>query len=80
MFAFVDLAIWSDKQVVVYLVPSPKVCEFYATWVDSVKMVRFHPPVEWMTPYREAWKQISAVVGEPPVVSIKVPQAEGKKG
>ena len=27
MFAFVDLAVWSTKQAVVYLVPSPKVCE-----------------------------------------------------
>jgi hypothetical protein len=76
MFAFVDLAVWSDKQVVVYLVPSPKVHEFCAGWVDSAAMVRFHPSVEWMAPYREAWDQVAAVVGEPPIVDTEVPTAE----
>jgi hypothetical protein len=46
LFAFVDLAVWSDNQVVTYLVPSPKVTEFCALWVDKVSMVRLHAPVE----------------------------------
>ena len=68
MFAFVDLAVWSDKQVVVYLVPSVEVSRFCAPWVDEVSMVRFHPLIEWMKPYREAWELVAAVVGEPPVI------------
>ena len=76
IFAFVDLAVWSDKQVSVYLVPSPKVHEFCADWVDNVAMVRFHPPIEWMAPYREAWDQVAAVVGEPPVVATELPAVE----
>jgi hypothetical protein len=76
LFAFVDLAVWSDKQPVVYLVPSPKVHEFCAGWVDSVPMVRFHPAVEWMVQYREAWDQVAAVVGEPPVVAAELPPPE----
>jgi len=72
MFAFVDLAVWSDKQVVVYLVPSAEVYKFCALWVDEVSMVRFHPPVEWMEPYREAWELVAAIVGEPPVVPAEV--------
>jgi hypothetical protein len=72
MFAFVDLAVWADRQVVVYLVPSPKVHDFCAEWVDKVPMVRFHPSIEWMASYREAWDQVSAVVGEPPAVVADV--------
>lgn len=72
MFAFVDMAILSNKQVAVYLVPSGKVQEYCAAWVDTVAMVRFHPPVEWMKPYREAWDQIAAIVGEPTVVPPEV--------
>jgi hypothetical protein len=79
MFAFVDLAAWSDKQVVTYLVPSPKVHDFCAGWVDDVKMVRFHPSIEWMGPYREAWDQISAVVGEPPLVTTELPTEEAEE-
>lgn len=66
MFAFVDLAVLSDKRVVVYLVPSIEVSKFCAPWVDQVSMVRFHPSVEWLAPYREAWARVAAVVGEPP--------------
>ncbi len=80
MFAFVDLAVWSTKQPVVYLVPSPKVCAFCASWVDNVKLVRFHPLVEWMAQYREAWDQVSAVVGEPPVVTTDIPATEVEEG
>ena len=76
MFAFVDLAIWSDKQVVVYLVPSAEVCDFCSAWVDNVAMVRFHPSIEWMAPYREAWDRVSSIVGEPPVVPAAVSLAE----
>lgn len=66
LFAFVDLARWSDKRVVVYLVPSPEVYEFCKAWVDTVKMVRFHVPVGWIAPYREAWReQIDPIVGKP---------------
>jgi hypothetical protein len=73
LFAFVDLAVWSDKQVVVYLVPSPKVHDFCAGWADGATMVRFHPSVEWMAPYREAWEMVAAVVGDPPVVAAEPP-------
>ena len=78
MFAFVDLAVWSDKQVAVYLVPSPKVYESCVGWVDNAAMVRFHPSVEWMAPYREAWGQVAAVVGEPPVVAAELPAVEAE--
>lgn len=73
LFAFVDLACWSDKQPVVYLVPSPKVYEFCAGWVDDVAMVRFHSPIECMATYREAWEQVAGIVGEPPVVTAELP-------
>jgi hypothetical protein len=67
LFAFVDLAVWSaDKQVVVYLVPSPKVHAYCSPWVGKVKWPRLHVPIAWMAPYREAWDQIAAVVGTPP--------------
>lgn len=63
LFAFVDLA-----GPTVYLVPSIEVAKFCAAWVDSVKMVRFHAPIEWLAPYREAWGLVAEEVGEPPVV------------
>lgn len=63
MFAFVDLAVWGDKRVTVYLVPSQKVHDLCAAFVDTAPMVRFHPSIEWMEPYREAWKQVGDVVG-----------------
>ena len=66
LFAFVDLASGPEGGPTVYLVPSDEVAKFCAPWVDSVPMVRFHPPVEWLTPYREAWDQVSAKVGKPP--------------
>ena len=43
-------------------------------------MVRFHPLIEWMAPYREAWDQVSAVVGEPPIVAAEVPETEVEEG
>jgi len=68
LFAFVDLAILSsNSQPTVYLVPSTEVFKFCAPWVDQVPMVRFHPTLDWMEPYREAWGRVAAVVGEPPV-------------
>jgi hypothetical protein len=73
LFAFVDLAVWSDKKVVTYLVPSPDVTKFCEAWVDKVNMVRLHAPVEWMAPYREAWHLVSAAVGEPPTIPAPQP-------
>jgi hypothetical protein len=68
LFAFVDLAAGPSGGPTVYLVPSAEVSRFCAPWVDSVPMVRFHPSVEWLAPYREAWALVAAAVGEPPEV------------
>lgn len=66
LFAFVDLAAGPSGGPTVYLVPSAEVARFCAPWVDSVPMVRFHPSVEWLYPYRDAWELVAAAVGEPP--------------
>lgn len=66
LFAFVDLATGAGDGPTVYLVPSAEVAKYCASWVDSVPLVRFHPLVEWLTPYREAWGLVAAAVGRPP--------------
>jgi len=66
IFAFVDLASKSDKKVAVYLVPSPKVSEWCAPWIENkLTRIRFQPSIEWMEEYREAWHQVAKAVGDP---------------
>jgi hypothetical protein len=78
LFAFVDLAIWTPKQVVVYLVPSTAITEWCRPWIDKVKMVRLHQSIELMEPFRENWGQIASVVGDPPVVTLDLETAGGE--
>ena len=67
MFAFVDLNSSSDeREVDVYLVPSPWVTDFCKNWIDSVPMVKFQPTIEAVEPFLNNWSSIAKVVGEPP--------------
>ena len=56
VFAFVDLrGIDSDTEPDVYIVPSPYVCDHCKGWVDDVKLVRFHVPIDSMEDFKNNW-------------------------
>ena len=76
VLAFVDLRAFSpDSDPDVYLYPSTVVAELCAPWVDTVRMVRFHPPVASTEPYKNSWDIVRRVLG---VATIKSDRFVGR--
>ena len=67
VIVFVDLRAFTPERVPqVYVFPSAFVAQYCASWVDSVKMVRFHIPITAAEPYKENWDVIrNALRAEP---------------
>jgi hypothetical protein len=59
LIVFVDLRVFTPQRIPqVYVFPSAFVAKYCASWVDSVKMVRFHLPITAAEPYKENWDVI----------------------
>ncbi|HEY8505905.1 MAG TPA: hypothetical protein VIL46_15075 [Gemmataceae bacterium] len=64
-FAFVDLRkLRKDKIPDVYIVPAVVVAKHCEGWVDKAKMVRFHPSIEMMEPYKNNWQLLRDALSE----------------
>jgi hypothetical protein len=55
-FTFVDLDDDYDGGTVVYIVPSKFIFEYFEGWVDDLKWVRFHIPLNEILPFKENWE------------------------
>jgi hypothetical protein len=67
VIAFVDLRVFSaDRVPDVYLYPSAVVADLCASWVDTVPMVRFHPPLAAAEPYKDRWDVIHRILDDVP--------------
>lgn len=64
VFAFVDLKGIDnfDTQPDVYLVPSSVVFAYCNSWVDHVKMVRFHIEISRMEEYKNNWSLVQKML------------------
>lgn len=66
LFAFVDLNTQPEKEeITVYLIPSTWLYKYCKPWIDGARMVRFQPRIEEVEEFRNAWGQVSKVVGDP---------------
>ena len=58
-FAFVDMKALHPNEIPdVYIVPSEFVYKWCASWIDNVKMVRFHIPLEQIEQYKNNFERL----------------------
>ncbi len=63
LYAFVDLLSNGDGVCPdVYIVPAQFVFNHCEAWVDKVKLVRFHIPIEELAPFKNNWSLIAESV------------------